>query len=1086
MPAHYTAEFSESLPPGATTPKARPSSPPSRRETILSLVEMLLQQNGGLDHEDKLPNFEDDRDVPTVDEHLQVVGAEEFNKFERRINSLDKELRNFANAARQLGSSVAILSSAFHLRERLAQILVLYRQNAADLFPRKIIHLSRELAPDPEHEQPKAKRRRRGRMAKAKAPPHVARPTVNENLDPEFFPEQLEALAKDVATFLGCLNEFPEFTDEAVNASIRSFEGDLKYWASCLKEYAGHFRYPSVQRYIHDLSAEMGEHIDSVPTIRFAQKHGAANLLNLSTVATFFSAVTATTLQFSFELPHGGYSDAVNVFWFSSLVFSIAAAVNSLLGLTWKQAMYRSPGHRVPWWVLIWIKRSPLVFLVMSVASFSIGLCCFAYASRQARITSILTSVFTAFTSFGLAAVSAWFASERYIFLRHRGKKWLSDAIVEYKIMIMKLPGMQRAKRTWDVIRDRLSQMRDALQRLSCKLLGIAYAHSSSSDNCDDLEAGLPTAHAHSIPPEMPTSPLRRQSDVMNEPKSPRLAKSPDESEELPTPTSSGRQLWKNALRSVKLRSAISPPSSMTDVMNEPKSPPPDESEELPTPTSSGRQLWKNAFRSVKLRSAISPPSNMSVAGSPPAPHRRRTTSSNLTGTYGERKRTMAEEPVKAVLRSRVAALRPKLQQLETTQDVAAHQALVRHLQFSPDGKYLATSSWDRTSIVFRVGDPLISHRILAHPQGFVGQVAWSPTGNLLLTKLGRGIKVWTAEEGVCKKTIDRKTAVEAIAWFPDGKSFISVEGSDVIKLDLNGNIIEQYDFGRMKLLDVAVTPDSSRLIGVGPLLESPTGLQPSKSRAEKRLVVYNMATNQVENQTPVLNDVRDITVARTVRSGVIALISYENKAPPQLWKLEMVKDRDNNSIVTARLTLRHTYMPKVQVDFAGHSYFGGKNNELVLSGDIHIWDQESGALLHHLRGQTHSGDLTCIAWNQAAEDPFMFATGSHDGAVRMWTKRPEEVDGLGGDPIIRTDSPFEFTERESSQSTIAQQDLESNYSHDDNRPRPSRMGSTSRHTEPEEFSQNNNGPSLRERILAYAAAQRAAEAQVQQSPSMT
>jgi hypothetical protein len=27
----------------------------------------------------------------------------------------------------------------------------------------------------------------------------------------------------------------------------------------------------------------------------------------------------------------------------------------------------------------------------------------------------------------------------------------------------------------------------------------------------------------------------------------------------------------------------------------------------------------------------------------------------------------------------------------------------------------------------------------------------------------------------------------------------------------------------------------------------------------------------------------------------------------------------------------RHTYMPKVQVNFAGPSYFGGKNNELVL-----------------------------------------------------------------------------------------------------------------------------------------------------------
>ena len=39
-----------------------------------------------------------------------------------------------------------------------------------------------------------------------------------------------------------------------------------------------------------------------------------------------------------------------------------------------------------------------------------------------------------------------------------------------------------------------------------------------------------------------------------------------------------------------------------------------------------------------------------------------------------------------------------------------------------------------------------------------------------------------------------------------------------------------------MKVQDVAVSPDSTHLLGVGPLLESPTGLQPSKSRAEKRL----------------------------------------------------------------------------------------------------------------------------------------------------------------------------------------------------------------------------------------------------------
>ena len=62
-----------------------------------------------------------------------------------------------------------------------------------------------------------------------------------------------------------------------------------------------------------------------------------------------------------------------------------------------------------------------------------------------------------------------------------------------------------------------------------------------------------------------------------------------------------------------------------------------------------------------------------------------------------------------------------------------------------------------------------------------------------------------------------------------------------------------------------------------------------------------------------------------------------------------MVKDKENHSLTKGRLTLRlailfildmsqlqfpllrHTYMPKFQVDCAGPSYFGGKNSEMVL-----------------------------------------------------------------------------------------------------------------------------------------------------------
>jgi WD repeat-containing protein 26 len=112
----------------------------------------------------------------------------------------------------------------------------------------------------------------------------------------------------------------------------------------------------------------------------------------------------------------------------------------------------------------------------------------------------------------------------------------------------------------------------------------------------------------------------------------------------------------------------------------------------------------------------------------------------------------------------------------------------------------------------------------------------------------------------------------------------------------LNGRVLDTYHFGKIKLHDVAVTPEGGeRLIGVGPLLESPDGYSPSKSKGEKRLVVYNTKTKQIEkcgiplssmcvgtylddSQTPVLNDVRDVTLTKNRHGDLVALVSYEHK----------------------------------------------------------------------------------------------------------------------------------------------------------------------------------------------------------------
>jgi len=341
----------------------------------------------------------------------------------------------------------------------------------------------------------------------------------------------------------------------------------------------------------------------------------------------------------------------------------------------------------VPWWVLIWIKRSPLVFLVLSVACFSIGLCCFSYASQQvcpflfpsfhfsplndvffkARVTSTVTTVLTAFTSFGLAAVSAWFASERWAFSRHRGQKWLSDILSEASDKFLQLRGIFGLIKAFKLASRQMNRFQRSFRHSCAGFLSCISCWKSRSKSDDDLENSLPTTapHVYSLETKEPANPSKsRFSDVtavMSEPSMP--------------------------------ASPLVPPTPMNSPM---------ENEigfGLDSPTTSqgptlGKQLWKNAVKNVKLRNAIgaSPAtSSLTTVLGRAEPVRQRTLSSGFEALDKKKTAFPGGLPTFSA-RLRVSTLVSKLQGLEATHDLAAHTALVRHMQFSPDGRFLATS----------------------------------------------------------------------------------------------------------------------------------------------------------------------------------------------------------------------------------------------------------------------------------------------------------------------------------------------------------------------------------------------------------
>lgn len=91
--------------------------------------------------------------------------------------------------------------------------------------------------------------------------------------------------------------------------------------------------------YIYDKLMHIGFSNVVLPSLLAEEKERATTqYVNITAIATLFSSVTATTLQFSFMQGDSALGGAVNLFWFLSLVFSVSSAVSSMLGMTWRKS----------------------------------------------------------------------------------------------------------------------------------------------------------------------------------------------------------------------------------------------------------------------------------------------------------------------------------------------------------------------------------------------------------------------------------------------------------------------------------------------------------------------------------------------------------------------------------------------------------------------------------------------------------------------------------------------------------------------------------------------------------------------------
>ncbi|MEM7712901.1 MAG: AAA-like domain-containing protein, partial [Cyanobacteria bacterium P01_A01_bin.68] len=300
------------------------------------------------------------------------------------------------------------------------------------------------------------------------------------------------------------------------------------------------------------------------------------------------------------------------------------------------------------------------------------------------------------------------------------------------------------------------------------------------------------------------------------------------------------------------------------------------------------------------------------------------------------------------------------------------HQERLWSLRFSPDGKTLASSSYDSTIKLWNVADGTLKKTIFGHNKTQVRSVDFSPDGKLLASSDSRGwIKLWNAKDGTLIKSIPahrnkkgRSWWVTAIKFNRDGKIIASTSSDKTVKL-------WEVENGSLSLLKIL----KGHRGNVRTVDFHPNNQYIASAGADGMVKLWDI--NKGEELQTLRGHRNPVWTVQFTPDGK-RLVSASSDSTIKLWNLQDVK---NTNTKPQTLKGHHGRVWSINISPDGKTLASGGWDKT-----IRLWSLEKQY------PKTFNVSQELLRSVSMSPDGKTFATASNDKTIKLWDLKTETL----------------------------------------------------------------------------------------------